>query len=237
LQRAGLLARGIGFLARCLICRPQSTMGNRPYRPPEGMPNLAQYNAKILQLLQLPLVFDDSHVLMPTSIDFSPQAQALWIDYHDTLEHELRPDGDYFDVRDIAAKSAENVARLAALFHLLTVGRAGSVDEETMLQATVVGYWYLNETQGLLQDIALPADLLDAISLDAWLLTIGKEQNKSTFTRREIMHSGPRATRNQVALNAALSQLQRHTRVRLLSKGKTVTVEINPRLLERETPF
>jgi putative DNA primase/helicase len=56
LQRAGVLARGIGFLARCLICRPRSTMGTRMYREPLAMPNLAKLNARILQLLKVPSV-------------------------------------------------------------------------------------------------------------------------------------------------------------------------------------
>jgi hypothetical protein len=78
------------------------------------------------------LVYDDNHVLKPTSIDFSPEAQALWIEYHDKIERQLSPDGAYCDVKDVAAKSAENVARIAVLFHLLMFDRGGCIDDEIM---------------------------------------------------------------------------------------------------------
>jgi putative DNA primase/helicase len=126
------------------------------YREPLDIANLAQLNARILQLLKVPLVYDDNHVLKPTPINFSPPAQALWIEYHDTIERQLSPDGAYCEVKDVAAKSAENVARLAALFHLLIFGRGASIDDEIMRQAIDVGQWYLNETQSLLREMAVP---------------------------------------------------------------------------------
>jgi putative DNA primase/helicase len=97
LKRAGVLARGIGFLARCLICHPASTMGNRMYREPRGMPHPARHNARILRLLKTPLAFNDNDVLAPTSIDFLRPAQAAWIRYHDEIERDLNPSGAYFD--------------------------------------------------------------------------------------------------------------------------------------------
>jgi hypothetical protein len=51
-------------------------------------------------------VYDDNGALKPTSTNFSSPAQALWIEYHDKIERQLRPDGAYCDVKDIAAKSA-----------------------------------------------------------------------------------------------------------------------------------
>jgi putative DNA primase/helicase len=51
-ERTGGLAKGMGFLARCLIAYPESTIGTRVYKePPKGWPQLSRFVRKTEALL------------------------------------------------------------------------------------------------------------------------------------------------------------------------------------------
>ena len=54
--------------------------------------------------------------MSPPALDMEPSAFEGWRQFHDGAEQELRSGGELADVRDVASKAAENVARVAALF-------------------------------------------------------------------------------------------------------------------------
>jgi hypothetical protein len=76
-------------------------------------------------------------------------------------------------------------------------------------------------------------NMRDAVRLDEWLIARGLEEQKSTFTRREIQRNGTTETRDQTALEPALRHLEQRSRVRVRQVNKTVTIEINRRLLDQ----
>ncbi|MFN7309410.1 MAG: YfjI family protein, partial [bacterium] len=119
IERAGALPRGSGFIARFLIAWPDSMQGQRPYRPaPEVLPAVDAFNARVRALLDTPLAMDAQGGLSPTMLDLSHAAHAAWVQAHDRIERQLGGGGDYAAIRDVAAKAAENIARLAALLHV-----------------------------------------------------------------------------------------------------------------------
>ena len=127
-ERAGTLPRGTGFIARFLIAWPGSTHGTRAYRlAPEAMPQVALFEARIRELLAQPLATDAHGCLTPAVLDLSPQARAEWIRVNDEVERELGARGAFRGVRDVAAKAAQNAARLAALFHVPEHGASGTI--------------------------------------------------------------------------------------------------------------
>jgi len=167
LERAGTLPRGTGFIARFLIAWPGSTQGTRAYRAaPGAMPQVALFGARIRELLAQPLVSDAHGCLTPEVIDLSPQARAEWIRFHDEVERELGARGALRGVRDVAAKAAENAARLAALFHVLEHGAIGTIASEVIRAAACIVGWHLNEAQRLLAHLDTPPSLAAAIRLD-----------------------------------------------------------------------
>lgn len=103
-------------------------------------------------------------------LDLAPAAHAAWVGLHDLVERGLGTDGDYQTVRDVAAKAAENVARLAALFHALEHGLAGTIGVDHLLGAEAIVRWHLHEARRLLAELDTPAALAAAIRLDTWLL-------------------------------------------------------------------
>ena len=116
------LARDTGFAARFMMACRKSTQGTRFYTtPPSGWPCLAAFHRRIETMLcQIPQIEGNSLVL--PMLEFSAKAKAQWIKFHDDVERELAPGGEMTETRDVASKAADNVARLAALFHLFEQG-------------------------------------------------------------------------------------------------------------------
>jgi len=170
IERAGALPRDSGFIARFLIAWPASTHGHRPYRrAPQAMPAVDVFNARVRALLDTPLTTDARGGLAPTMLDFSPAAHAAWVQAHDRIERQLGGAGHYASIRDVAAKAAENIARLAALLHVLDHGPAGETDERCVESASRIIGWHLHEARGLLADLDAKPELSAAIRFDAWL--------------------------------------------------------------------
>jgi len=80
-----------------------------------------------------------------------PAALKAWLDLHDWVADALGVRGNFRDVRDVAAKSAEKVARTAALFHALEHGPSGTIGvdaidnivnrDEQVQHQTRIGRW------------------------------------------------------------------------------------------------
>jgi putative DNA primase/helicase len=139
------LARGTGFLARFLVSWPQSTQGTRHFtEAPANWPALATFNARLTLILNRPVPIDDDGGLSPAMLTLAPEAKAAWIAFHDTIEAELSSGRELYDVRDVASKTADNAARLAALFHTFT-GSIGPIDIEAMESGTRIALWHLLE--------------------------------------------------------------------------------------------
>ncbi len=116
------LARGNGFAARFLIAAPASTQGLRPFREAPVWRDVAAFSARLRALLDTPAQLDESGALVLPVLELSSDAYVIWRRFHDDVEGELRPGGDMAEARDVASKAADNVARMAALFHVYRAG-------------------------------------------------------------------------------------------------------------------
>lgn len=161
--RSGTLARGTGFLARFLVAWPESTQGSRPFTdPPETWPKLARFHQRITEILNTPAPLNDQGGLDPAMLTFTPAAKAAWIAFHDAIEAELKSGGELYDVRDVASKTADNAARLAALFHGFSHSIGGAVDVDSFDSASRIAAWHLSEARRFFGELALPVELANA---------------------------------------------------------------------------
>lgn len=224
------LARGTGFAARFLIALPETTQGTRFYRDaPRGWPGLTAYQARLRVLLDTRLKTNERGELMPQPLDMEPDAFAAWRLYHNTVERELRDGGELAELRDVASKAPENVARVAGLFHLFEHGPSGCVPAAHVAAAVRIVTWHLSESRRFLGGLALPRAVANAVKLEAWLLAICRERGAGSLTAREVMHRGPNPVRRKADLLAALAELTEAGRARLEDDGRTI--RINPVLL------
>jgi putative DNA primase/helicase len=183
LATSGGAARGVGFLARFLICRPSSTMGTRLYREGDaGNAANAGFDHRIRELLDHPLPTEGEDMGLAAPVLYlSPKAKDHWVEFHDEVEREIGSMGEYAAVGDIAAKTAENAARLAGVFHVFEHGPDGEVSAETMDGGARIAAWHLYEARRLIESNQEPQSILDACTLWDWLLKRGKTE----FTHTE----------------------------------------------------
>lgn len=223
------LTRGSGFLARYLVAAPCSTMGQRLYQaPPPGMPRLNAFHQRITELLNAALPLDEKGRLEPPPLRLSPEAFRVWREYHDEIERQLAPLGDYATACDFAAKSAENAARIAGCFHIFD-GAAGSIAPETMRHATTLARWYLREAIRALDLLDEPQAWADARLLDAWLERAGDA------TTRDVLRLGPGALRAKARRDAAIAVLTETGRARVETFGRCEKLARNPSLRHSAT--
>ena len=128
----GEQAEGSGFLARFLISAPESLMGTRFFEQTrKAWFGLAAFNEKILKLLNQTVKTRTDRRRKPKVMTLTPEAMNIWIEYHNSVEAQIAEGGKYRDVKSTAAKSAENAARIAALFEIL---ESSSSSQENKLE-------------------------------------------------------------------------------------------------------
>ena len=231
-DRSGGLARGTGFLARFLIAWPESTQGYRPFtEAPSNWPHLAAFHQRIAAILANPVPMDVDGALSPALMMLAPEAKAAWVAFHDAIEVELARGGKLYDVRDVASKSADNAARLGALFQMFEHGMGGAVGLECFESASRVAAWHLHESRRFFGELALPMELANAQRLDGWLIEYCRRQGTHLVRKNHTRQHGP--LREGAALDAAIRELAELDRVRLEKAEKRLTIAVNPALVIR----
>ncbi|MFZ5620687.1 MAG: YfjI family protein [Pseudomonadota bacterium] len=232
-DRSGALARGTGFLARFLFAWPESTQGFRPFtEAPANWPALAGFNRRIAAILEQPAPVDEDGALSPPLLPLTTEAKAAWVAFHDAIESELASGGELYDVRDVASKTADNAARLAALFQVFE-GAGGAIGAEAFESASRIAAWHLNEARRFFGELALPAELADAARLDGWLLDYCRRQKTHIVPRRDVQRNvTPVHLRQKAVLEDALRELIEAGRVLMVQDGRRKEIHVNPALLE-----
>ena len=231
-DRSGGLARGTGFLARFLVAWPESTQGYRPFTdPPSSWPALAAFNRRIAAILDNPVPIDEEGTLSPALLSLAPDAKVAWVAFHDAIEGELRTGGELYDVRDVASKSADNAARLAALFQVFEHGLGGAVGAEVFEGASRIAAWHLNEARRFFGELALPAELANAARLDTWLVDYCRRERTHLVPTKKVQQFGPGGLREKAAIDSAMRELEELSRARLVQEGRRKIIKVNPALL------
>lgn len=228
-SRSGALARGTGFLARFLVAWPESTQGLRPFtEAPANWPYLAAFHRRIAAILDQPAPIDEDGTLTPPMLSMTTDAKTAWVAYHDAIESELASGGELYDVRDVASKSADNAARLAALFQMFE-GAGGAIGADAFEGASRITAWHLSEARRFFGELALPAELADAARLDSWLIAHCRQGRMHFVKKNHVRQHGP--LRDGARLEAAIRELAELDRLRLEKDGKRLTIHLNPVLV------
>lgn len=229
-SKSGGLARGTGFLARFLVAWPESTQGTRFFNdPPPNWPHLAAFHRRIAEILNQPAPIDEDGALTPALLSLAPDAKAAWVSYHDAIESELKSGGELYDVRDVASKSADNAARLAALFQLFEHGMGGAIGLDSFERASRIAAWHLSEARRFFGELALPAELADAARLDSWLIEHCRQARTHMVGKNHVRQHGP--LRDGARLDTAIRELAELDRLQLVKDGKRLTIHLNPALV------
>jgi hypothetical protein len=223
------IARGIGSLARFLVCWPESTMGTRAYRPGDvEAPEIRAYDARLGELLAMPLPVVEGSATMeldPPKLRLDAAAFQVWREFHDDIERELAQRGEYAELRDFAAKAAEQAARLACVLHVFEHGPVGSIGVAHLEAGARLAAWHLHEARRVLGLVGQSGEAADATVLLDWL----REQPEPP-TAGDVLRLGPYRVRDKARRDQALAKLEEHQLARVERAGKATRVVLNPAL-------
>lgn len=202
--------RGQGLLSRLLIAAPKSLAGDRLWQEPasEIEPALKRYIARILTIFEAPTSVSNSagNELEPRELVFSSDARRLWIEFHDTVEAAMRPDGLLAALCDVAGKGAEQAARIAGVLQIVEDVNSVQIKSEAMCRAAMIADWYLGEAARLASEAVIPQATRDARNLLDWL----HARHPEVVTAADLQKSGPAPLRRKARLDPALAELEAH---------------------------
>jgi hypothetical protein len=166
------LLLGQGLVARCLMCWPDSTAGQRDYKPVDLTidADVWRYNARLLEILRaaMPIRTGTRNELEPRPLPLHPSAKRLWVAFHDHVEHQLGDEKPLAPIRGFGNKAAEQALRIAGVLTLITNIEAQEVDRAHMQAGLVLVQFYLTEALRLVDTGGTEPDLLLAEKLLAW---------------------------------------------------------------------
>lgn len=225
MQKHGERSRGSGLWARFLVCNPKSTQGTRLIAGGDTPWNCCErFSDRIMEILKSSVEFLTDPFKPRLVVRFSQEAAQRWITVFNAVESEIRPGGRYFGMGDHASKLADNVARVAALFHFFEK-RGGDIAMETLEAAIDVCFWYSDEF--LRMFASLPQEEIDAHELDAWL-QVRREVGERFLAKNAILQKGPGQLRKVKRLDQAIEVLSSQGKVLLSKSGNVTYLDIFP---------
>lgn len=207
---------GIGMLARTLLVAPDSTAGTRMFREPPASCgyNLDRYTARMTLLLQRPPAMRPGAdgVLDPPALSLTPEAERLWIAFHDYAEAAIGAGGAWRTIRAFGAKAAEHAGRLGAVLAIYSDPDTMTVQAEHIACGIALTQHYAGELLRLMGAASITPDLRQADALLRWWQARGSPRCHLA----EIYQRGPNAIRSAEAARKAVATLHGHGWVRQL---------------------
>ncbi|OWJ56515.1 hypothetical protein BWU74_30565 [Paraburkholderia caledonica] len=215
MQTHGAEARDIGLLARGLFCRPYSIQGSRFIR--KEVPSsrgMSAFHDAVLHILERGNYNLEERENSRVTLEFDDDAQARWIDIFNIVESQVGQGGALAHVADFASKYAENVARMAALFHASEL-QEGKVTLDTLNRAATVCQFFAREFEHLMEAVQeIPAEVRHASKLEQWLFERVWRAGNFWVDRTYVANYCPNGIRKS-RLDAALFVLAERGAVRL----------------------
>lgn len=121
------MANGQGFLARCLVAWPESTIGSRyidQFERPGDRKELKRLFAVLIGLMQAePRTEKSEQELDPIELPLDDDAGQLARLAMNQFETLMQSGNDLFEIRERAAKAVENACRIAGVLAVIEGGR------------------------------------------------------------------------------------------------------------------
>ena len=202
------LANGQGFLARCLVAWPESTIGTRftdRYEWAGDLRELKRLYAVLKTLMEAtPSTGKSEQELDPVELPLSKDAAALAIAAGNQFETLMAKGADLCELRDRTSKAVEQACRIAGVMAVIEGGMATrQIESEHLERALVLVQWYLAEALRIRGASAVPQSVTDAEMLSGWL----DERGIREFRTDPILRKGPNQLRNKPRCMAAIREL------------------------------
>lgn len=197
---------GQGFLARCLLAWPKSTIGTRQYQDVDLSHDAAleRYWARMRDLLAaMPtMVTGSRNELSPRVLTLAPDAMAYWIEVKDAIEAAML--GTYAGIHAWASKGGSQVARIAGVLSLVENPDTGVIQRDAVERAATLVMYHLDEAARIVGTASVPPRVRHAELLRDWC----RETERALLYSSDALRNGPNAIRTQEAFTAAVALLE-----------------------------
>ncbi|WP_440993596.1 YfjI family protein [Cysteiniphilum litorale] len=228
LKKGDGINRKSGFLARTLLAYPASTMGNRYYKEPfkNVTEHLDKFHRRIKTCLSNTQPVDKYGFGYIPTLTFSKIAKEAWVKYFNYIETAIANEYHWQSIHDLASKASENIARLAALFHLFTGKQGTEISTDHIESAYQIIEWHLNEAKRIFGETKLTQVEHDAkLILDAII-----SKNIVETTSREILRVTP--VRDKGRRDKAIKLLEKSHHLISTPDAKRTKIIFHPTLFK-----
>lgn len=221
LEKHGEMAKSSGLLARFLVMKVKSSIGQRNSRIDEEGVNavLAPFYSKIQELLSLieTRFYDDS--IPKDQLRLSDDAKMVLQERQKEIEQAILPGGRFVHIRDFASKAIEQALRLATIMTFYSTKPTGDssaadliytkiIDARQISNALTMVEWYLQQASDLFYPLSERYQFeCDVRSLWSFIVKRLNKNQGIPFPKYELLQSGPGRLRHIDKLTPALNQL------------------------------
>ncbi len=228
MKKRGDESRGIGFLARFLVCNPSSSQGTRLLRGAlegdcDGYQSYLQRANEILRATKgnIESTRTDKKILR-----FTEEAKSYWEWLYNKIEQNLNINGRFQYARDHGSKLAENITRIAALLSCIEYGEDQKISVRVLKDAEIMGFFfsdvflrYFESTPEYVKDLAALRDYLQSV----------RDDGRRFVRKNKIRQSGPSRMRNKLVLDDSLGELSRLGEISvLIAHNGMLVVDLYP---------
>lgn len=197
---------GQGFLPRCLIAWPTTTVGTRQYVEADLShdPGLARYWSRMADLLAMAPILrpDTRNELEPRALSLAPDAKARWVQVANAIEADMA--ADFASIKAWASKGAAQVLRIAGVLTLVEEPDAGVIRLATIDRAATLALYHLREAVRVVGTASAPAKVRNAELLRGWCW----ESGRTFLYSRDAQRRGPNAIRTNDVFTEAAETLE-----------------------------
>ena len=227
LLKKGNKVKDIGFLARCLVCHPTSTQGNRQIENTTVFSeHLTTFHKRVREILEKNIENYNQGINTKRSLKFSPEAEKRWIQHYNSIEHNLNEPDVLYHHKEFGSKISENMARIAALIHFFS-NHDDLISLDSLESAFKIVDWFYREQIRLFPyNDNISESAHDANILFKWIENYFNKNKVTSLSRNFIRQYGPNKLRNSNKLNIALDILQNNLKIMLIKENKTTYIYI-----------
>ena len=142
----------------------------------------------------------------PQIFPFSREAHRFWEEYYNFVERAQGKDGPYEYHTPSASKSAEQAARIAAVFTLLSEDNAKEVGLLNIQRGIKIAQWFLDESLRLSGHLTISRVHSHAEMLLEWLRELELD-DENPLKVGDILQIGPRPIRRKKERDEAIKVL------------------------------
>ena len=203
------MANGQGFLARCLVAWPETTIGTRyteTFIKADYRPELKRLYAilKGLTEVEARVSEDSKQELYPVELPLDDEAVAMALNACNQFEGLMKSGNDLCELTDRASKAVENACRIAGILAVIDEGMATrSIKAEHLTSGLILMQWYLAEALRIRSVSLIPLEVKHAEMLVNWL----KERDLKLFSTSMILTRGSNQLRCKARLDPAIKVL------------------------------